>query len=146
MSMAVMTKVWERFPGIGTELNCMLAMADWCNDAGGSLYPSIQLLAARMRVSRTQAQRTLRKLEPQGSTDAEIAEAIRRGEWFIRVVGNKNCGGSSHQYQVNVNRLERLPSLMPNRQKRGRMGATGCMDATGSIHAAGGAAPMQPDS
>ena len=87
-----MDLVWKAFPGSGTELLTMLAMADWCNDAGGSLYPSIGTVANRIRKSESQARRVLHKLIKEG---------------WIRVVGNAFGGapGSTRQYQLNVSRL-----------------------------------------
>jgi len=41
MSIKVMSLIWENFTVGGSEKLTMLAMADWCNDDGGSLYPSI---------------------------------------------------------------------------------------------------------
>ena len=32
MSIAVMTKVWASYPGAGSELLAMLALADWADD------------------------------------------------------------------------------------------------------------------
>jgi hypothetical protein len=37
-----MSYVWDGYPGSGSELLAMLAMADWCDDKGGSLYPSMK--------------------------------------------------------------------------------------------------------
>lgn len=42
MSIKVMSYVWDGYPGSGSELLAMLAMADWCDDKGGSLYPSMK--------------------------------------------------------------------------------------------------------
>ncbi|GAA0586475.1 helix-turn-helix domain-containing protein [Halomonas salifodinae] len=96
MSIKVSTMVWEKWPNGGSEMLCLLALADWCNDEGGSLYPSIGALAKKMRVSDRQAQRVLHSL-------------IDRG--FVSVVGNTNGGapGTTRQYHLNVKRLQSLP-------------------------------------
>lgn len=83
MSIDVMTKVIQRAPVSGSRFTCMLVMANWSNDDGDSLYPSMDLLAGAMRVSRSQAKRVLRSLMPGGADD----EAS--GDWWFRVVGNE---------------------------------------------------------
>ncbi len=97
MSIEVMTLVWKSFPGAGTELLTMLACADWCNDSGGSLFPSIATVAARTRVSESQARRNMHRLI--------------EGGW-LEVVGNEKGGlakggliGATRQYRLNVDRL-----------------------------------------
>lgn len=101
-----MTKVVQRFPGRGKDYTCMLMLASWCNDDGGSLYPSIAYLASAMRVSESQARRVLHSLLPVS------AAAEASGDWFIRVIGNEKGGGSTRQYQLNVSRLDLLPKLL----------------------------------
>ena len=62
MSIRVMSLVWENFTAGGTEKLAMLALADWCNDDGGSLYPSISAIAKKINVSESQARRIVHKL------------------------------------------------------------------------------------
>lgn len=97
MSIKVSSKVWDKWPTGGSEMLCMLALADWCNDEGGSLYPSMRALSRKMRVSERQAQRVLHKLINDG---------------FISVVGNENGGapGTTRQYHLNVARIDSLPN------------------------------------
>ena len=97
MSVEVMSLVWKNFPGTSSELLTMLACGDWCNDEGGSLFPSIAAVAARTRVSESQARRNMHRL---------IAEG------WIAVVANEKGGlakggmkGATRHYQVNVERL-----------------------------------------
>ena len=163
MSIDVMTKVIQRAPVVGSRFTCMLVMANWSNDDGDSLYPSMDLLAEAMRVSRSQAKRVLRSLMPAGPDD----EAA--GNWWFRVVGNEKGGapGMTRRYEMNVARLDAFP-LLPefekaaerrrNKRETGRTNAppvtrqTGRMDAppnecqTGRIHAPPRGAPMRPDS
>ncbi|PTE07401.1 helix-turn-helix domain-containing protein [Mesorhizobium helmanticense] len=140
MSIDVMTKVMQRAPVSGSEFTCMLVMASWCNDDGDSLFPSIDLLAEAMRVSRSQAKRVLRKL--MAATDDDEAA----GDWWIRVVGNKNGGapGMTRHYEMNVARLDtfsRLPEFEKayerrrNKVETGRIGATRKTSETGRTHA-----------
>ncbi|MFM0484191.1 hypothetical protein PQQ81_26935 [Paraburkholderia strydomiana] len=98
MSIRVMTLVSDRFSGGGSDLIAMLMLADWCSDDGDSLYPSIAILAARMRVSESQARRVLHGL-------------IDRG--FVAVIGNEFGGapGTTRAYRLNVAKLRSLPIL-----------------------------------
>ncbi|MBC8748531.1 MULTISPECIES: helix-turn-helix domain-containing protein [Paraburkholderia] len=160
MSIRVMNLVSERFPGGGSDLICMLFLADWCADDGSSLYPSIALLAAKMRVSESQARRVLHGLIDCG---------------YVAVVGNLFGGapGTTRQYRLDVTKLSKLPVLATIVQHLERsaayrwrlsadessllpIGETACMDDTpsadatpsmdardGSQGCAGGVAPMR---
>ena len=90
-----MSFVWDGFPASGSEMLVMLALADWCNDEGGSLHPSMRAVAEKVRVSEKQARRIVHGLEEAG---------------YIKVVGNANGGapGSTKQYQLNVAKLKAL--------------------------------------
>lgn len=98
MSIKVMTMVWDAYPASGSELLAMLAMADWCNDTGSSLYPSMNAVAAKIRVSEKQARRIVQSI-------------VERG--FMRVVGNANGGkpGTTKQFQIEVGKLRELVLL-----------------------------------
>ncbi|MFM0158026.1 helix-turn-helix domain-containing protein [Paraburkholderia sediminicola] len=160
MSIRVMTLVTDRFPGGGSDLIAMLLLADLCSDDGDSLYPSIAFLAAKMRVSESQARRVLHGL-------------INAG--YIAVVGNPFGGapGATRAYRLSVEKLRDLPILpkiaqhlgrsAPHRKRShvggyshsfddetGRVGdtpsthATPSMDARDGSHGcAGGLAPMR---
>ena len=108
MSIRIMSRVWEFYPGGGTDLLSMLAMADWSDDEG-RCYPSMASISKKVRLSRSQAQRVVHGLIQEG---------------FIRVVGNENGGapGASRQYQIILERL------------RGSTHATGSVHATGRTH------------
>jgi hypothetical protein len=163
VSIDVMNKVIQRAPVAGSKFTCMLVMANWCNDDGDSLYPSMNLLAEAMRVSRSQAKRILRSLMP--SEPGE--EAV--GNWWFRVVGNDKGGapGMTRRYEMNVARLDRFPKLPEfekadeRRQKKGKTGRTHAprsnrstgrthappnTNETGRTHAPPRGAPMHPDS
>lgn len=92
MSIKVMSLVWENFPRGGSDKLVMLAMADWCNDQGGSLHPSHAAVAKKCCMSRVQAQRIIRLLEQDG---------------WLTVVGNQYGGapGATKQYRLNVEKL-----------------------------------------
>lgn len=99
----------------------VLALADWANDAGGSLHPSMKAIAAKVGVSKSQAQRL-------------VHTAMEAG--YLTVVANAYGGapGATPQYQLH---LDRLPSVVHT----GSTDATGSADATGSTDAADGSHP-----
>lgn len=126
MSIRVMTLVWDVFPGAGSDLLAMLALADWCNDDGGSLYPSVQSVAAKIRVSPSQARRILRKFEQDG---------------YLAVVGNHAGGapGTTRNYRLNVARLLELDAALRARLKAeaeaAEKAASDQNESTASTHA-----------
>jgi hypothetical protein len=92
MSLDMMNAVWYGYPGSGNELLGMLALADWSNDFGGNIYPSIAQCALKMRLSERQARRVIHKLIDDG---------------WIEVVAN-HAGGAptaTRQYRIIVERL-----------------------------------------
>jgi len=115
MSIKLITLVWDKFDASGSELLCLLALADFANDQGGSIHPSIKTLATKIRASESQARRVLHKLIDDG---------------FVSVVGNHDGGapGMTRRYAVNVAKLKALPDV----------GETGSVDATPSMGATGG--------
>lgn len=113
-----MTMVWDRFPASGSELLAMLAMADWCDDRGGSLYPSMKAVAKKIRVSEKQARRIVHGLEAKG---------------FLSVVGNANGGapGSTKQFRLHVEKLAELPLIEVDKNiETAPMGVTPPADVT----------------
>ena len=119
MSIKVSSLVWENFPDGGSKMLCMLALADWGNDVGGSIHPSIATLAKKMRASESQARRVIRNLMSDG---------------YISVVGNEYGGapGASRLYQINMELI-----LTP------RIDATPCIDATPGASAQRRVAPVR---
>lgn len=102
-----------------------LALADWCDDNGGSLYPSMAAIGKRVGVSRSQAQRLMHDLMAAGLVTVEA-----------NAFGGKP--GATPHYRLHLDRLT------------GRMYATGSASATGSADAqegphgrTGGVAPMR---
>lgn len=119
-----MSLVWDYFNNSGSEKLVMLAMADWCNDTGGSLHPSIASIAKKTCVSECQARRTVHSLIGQG---------------YLSVVGNSAGGdpGKSRQYQVNLSRFTPSTNDSPTPSTM-----TTSIDATPSTHAHIPLAPM----
>lgn len=108
MSIRIMSRVWEDYPGGGSDLLALLALADWSDD-DGRCFPSMSAIAAKTRLSRSQAQRVVHGLITAG---------------FIQVVGNEFGGapGATRQYRIILSSLT------------GRMGATGRADAQDGSH------------
>lgn len=113
MSIRVMTLVWDGFPAGGSDLLAMLALADWSDD-NGRCFPSMSAIAAKTRLSRSQAQRVVHGLIDSG---------------FVQVIGNELGGapGMTRQYRMALSRLTGRTDATP----------TGRTDATGSVRATG---------
>ncbi|CAG9932213.1 helix-turn-helix domain-containing protein [Candidatus Nitrotoga arctica] len=105
MSIRVMSMVWENYLKGGSEKLALLALADWCNDQGSSLHPSINAIAKKINVSESQARRIIHGFIKDG---------------YLEVIGNHSGGnpGQSRQYKLNLKNL-----------------ATPSMDATPSVSA-----------
>jgi hypothetical protein len=86
-----MSMVWDSNIQTSQKM-ALLAMCDWADDEGGSVYPSIAKLAKRISCSERQAQRIVHGLIDDG---------------LVAVVGNALGGvpGQSRQYRINVKRL-----------------------------------------
>ena len=95
MSVAVMSDVWAGYPGGGSELLTLLALADYGNDDGLSIHPSIEALARKVRISESRVRRILRELEAQN---------------LLMVVGNHAGGtpGTTRQYRLNVRKIRAM--------------------------------------
>jgi hypothetical protein len=73
----------------------MLAMADWANDDGSSLHPSMRSISEKVRVSEKQARRIVQTLVSGG---------------YLEVVGNAYGGapGTTKNWLINVKKLRQL--------------------------------------
>lgn len=109
MSVRVMAQVWSFFPRGGSDLLCMLALADWSDDEA-RCYPSMAAVSKKVRLSRSQTQRVVHGLI---------------NDDFLTVTENGTGGapGRTPRYRINLDKLT------------GRMGATGSADATGRMGA-----------
>jgi hypothetical protein len=112
MSIRVMTQVWDDFPGGGSELLTMLALADWSDDAG-KCYPAISSIAKKIRLKERQAQRVVHQLIANG---------------FVKVIGNEFGGapGASRQYRLNLSCLTGVTHDTPVSQTGVMEDADGC--------------------
>lgn len=97
MSVKVLSRVWDDFPGHGSELLALLALADWSDD-DGRCWPSITSISKKTRLSRSQTQRTVHSLI---------------GSGFVIVTGNETGGapGSTRQYRINLKALTGIPAF-----------------------------------
>lgn len=91
MSIRVMSRVWDHYPGKGSDLLAMLALADWSDD-DGRCYPSVSALAKKIRLKERQTQNAVRSLIEQG---------------YVAVIGNEAGGapGMTRRYRVAIERL-----------------------------------------
>jgi ribosomal protein L20A (L18A) len=78
-------------------LNVLLSMADFAEDDGGDIFPGIELLAAKSRVSVRTAQEALRQLE-----EDEVIEQM-----------TSTRGGRGHitEYRIDLERVQELQGL-----------------------------------
>lgn len=97
MSIRVMTIVWDRYPEGGSKLLTMLALADWGDDDGRRVYPSMGTLAAKIRMSKRQAVRVVHYLIETG---------------YLELLNPENSGGRAKTNQYRI-RLETLSNCHP---------------------------------
>lgn len=71
MSVRAMAVVWT-WPLPSTEKLLALALADFADDAGGSIYPAVETMAAKTGQSDRNVRRLLRKLEARGLLVVEL--------------------------------------------------------------------------
>lgn len=116
MSIEVMSLVWKNFQRGGSEKLALLALADWCDDKGERLYPSISAIAEKINVSECQARRIVHKFIDEG---------------ILRVISNEHGGapGSTRHYALNIS------ALVNATRETGSAHATPSVGATPSTHA-----------
>lgn len=112
MSVRVLSKVWDGYPGGGTELLALLALADWSDDEG-RCFPSIKSIAKKIRLKERQVQRTVNQLISEG---------------FVTVLSNKFGGapGSSRRYQIVFSSLTGVVNDTPKSKTGVMQDADGC--------------------
>lgn len=126
MSVRIMTRVWDHFPGSGSKLLVMLAFADWSDDDGGNIYPSILKAANKVRLTTCQARRVIHQLIDDG---------------WIQVIANPHGGapGSTRHYRINLEKLGDTPSA--GASPTASASARGSTDARASTSAREGSHP-----
>ena len=116
MSISVMTTVWREFDGDAHTLLLALALADYADDHGGNIFPSVTAIAHKIRKDERTTRRQLRALEASG--------------WLQRV-GRAPGQYSSIEYRIDPAWLEerghRAPSVRARdaRPQRGQNAPSG---------------------
>lgn len=87
MSIKVQTMVWDRYPGEDHELLLALKLADFCDDNGEHIFPSIERLAEKTR-------RSVRAVQYQ------LKSMVERG-WLILVANAGGGRGRACEYRIN---------------------------------------------
>jgi Helix-turn-helix domain len=116
-----MNTVWESALTPPSLKLAALALADWSNDEGGSLYPSMKAIAKKVGVSKSQAQRLVHTL-------------VDLGLLAVLANGAGGAPGETPHYQLSLDRIA---------AHTGGTDATGSTHATGRTDAARGVAPMR---
>jgi hypothetical protein len=92
MSIRVMTAIWDCKAYEGGTLLVLLAMADWADDTGGKVYPKLDTLAEKARLSIRQTQYCLGRLKADGAIE-QVAPARR---------------GKGAEYKIVLDRVQKL--------------------------------------
>jgi hypothetical protein len=93
MSIKTMSFVWQHATVGGSQLLVLLAMADFADDNGRNIYPSMATLAAKSRLSDSQVRRLVHELIALG-----LVELIETGGWD----GRRN---RSNEYRIVLERI-----------------------------------------
>lgn len=122
MSIRALSAVLDRFPRGGSEKLVLVTLADWCDDQGGNLYPSIQAVADKACIAARQTQRIMHALIDDG---------------LLFVVGNEHGGapGSTRRYRLAIEKIEAMPKL--GERLTGDTHVTGDKAHTGDMHDTG---------
>lgn len=97
MSIRVMSMVWDAYPGGGSDLLALLALADWSDDEG-RCWPSMASIAKKTRLSEKQARRVVHSIIEAG---------------HLAVIDNQQGGAMSRRYQIRLDRLTPPASVTP---------------------------------
>ncbi|WP_027817091.1 helix-turn-helix domain-containing protein [Paraburkholderia bannensis] len=143
MSIKVMDKVWDRYPEGGGELNLALKLADYADDDGTHIFPSIETMAVKTRQSERAVQYQIKRM-------------LKRG-WLILVANEGGGRGRAREYRISadwLNGADLAPiqsgpkgeEIAPNGKGANDdvKGATG--DRKGAIQSAKGCKAFAPDS
>lgn len=128
-----MALVWDHYPRGTGELILALALADWANDQGASIFPSVAQMSAKTRLSERAVQYLLAKMRGCG--------------WLMQVAPGGIIGGrrraTSYRIPIEliplgiVGRVQKLhptPKLSTRVQSKTGMGATGDKDGCNPLH------------
>ncbi|MBR8030817.1 helix-turn-helix domain-containing protein [Burkholderia vietnamiensis] len=118
MSIKVQTMVWDRFPGEDHELLLALKLADFCDDNGEHIFPSIETLAEKTR-------RSVRAVQYQ------IKSMVERG-WLILVANAAGGRGRACEYRINPDWINGAEIAPISSGSKGATDAPNGKGATGS--------------
>jgi len=104
MSIKVQTQVWTYYPGSGTELLLALAVADFADDEGAGIWPSVETLAKKVRCSDRQVSRI-------------ISGMVNKG--FLLLVSEANTKRKTREYAINLSYLMNQKETESNSMKKG---------------------------
>lgn len=94
MSIRLMTRIWDSGAYSGGTLLVLLALADFANDDGTRIFPHVETLAKKARLSVRATQLALETL---------------RNDGVLTVVGNTGGGrGKAVEYQMDVERVQKV--------------------------------------
>ncbi len=120
MSVRAMSIVWQAKVSPPTSKLTLLALADWSNDDGASLHPSMRSVAAKVGISTDQARRIVRGFMADG---------------LLSVVANAHGGspGTTPSYLIHLDRVAKLPQTTGTDARAGA-DATPGTDAADGLH------------
>lgn len=107
MSIKILSQVWQHADVSGSELLVLLAMADFCDDQGRNIYPSMPTLAHKARLSESQTRRIVQAFCDNENGDA-LVEIVEAGGW-------KAGRNRSNHYRI----LLDSPKLQPKPKESG---------------------------
>lgn len=93
MSIKLITLVWEYAQATGSDLLVLLAMADYGDDNGRHIFPSMQTLSRKARLSEDQTRRIVNRLIKQ-----ELVTLVRQGGW-------RDGRNWANEYELNLDRI-----------------------------------------
>lgn len=96
-----MNFIWHAYPQGGSELLLMLALADHADDTGDRIYPSVQTMARKTRMSERTVQYLLRRMQERG--------------WLLLVEpgGGRN---RTARYRIVIEAIGNSADFAPNRK------------------------------
>ena len=137
MSVKVMSLVWDHYPRGTGELILALALADWANDQGSSIFPSVAQMSAKTRLSERAVQYLLAKMRGCGWLQQISAGGIiggRRRATTYRIPIELIPLGAVGRVQK-LHPTPKLPTKLSTRvQSKTDMGATGDIDGCNGLH------------
>lgn len=119
MSVALMGEVFKRYPSGGNEMLLALALADHASDDGKRIFPSVEALAKKVRVSERTVQRLLIKMVEDG--------------WLQMVRDSSGGRGQTRHYRINPAWINGDTVMSPFRGERSQVVAPTGGEINGDI-------------